>query len=306
MNTCDHMKTKDGKICGKRISGGAIGLANHKKKHAPKTPRVAPAPAKKPKAASAPAKKNSLKVERGVLKLTARKVPYDHMTAAVGERGGKKIEVREDGKWIRQRLDGRTYNSVKIYQSGSLWEKAPWTLFESEGYEQRGAEGETYKISFGKGVGIGATIEGKVWVIRLGKVIQRHTPQQMVELEPSHLEFDDSDESGEQPEDTRMTMEQVRAFAKEAVHEAFAKEIAKEAVERASKAREKTSPELPKSPPRPVVKEVAIDMFESMGKVLVDALKASRPEVTSTTHGDNLLSPSQLQSWNNAQQLFQK
>jgi hypothetical protein len=126
-----------------------------------------------------PAKKTN-KVTHGVLKLTTQKLPYAHMTAAVGERGSKKVEVRKDSPWIRSRLDGRTYDYVKIYQGHTFDDvKGVWTLFECEGYKKSGEKGKMYEISFGEGVGTGATMLGEVWVVYLGKVLKRQIPPQM-------------------------------------------------------------------------------------------------------------------------------
>jgi hypothetical protein len=172
ISTCDF-KHMNGKMCGKKIRVGAVGLNNHRRTHTSKPKRGTP---KGSNALPASAKKAKLKVTHGVLKLTTRMAAYKYMTAAVGERGGKRMEVKQDSKWIRSRCDGRTYDSVQIYGSNIFDEKGHWSLFECEGYEESGAEGETYDISFGDGVGTGATIEGKVWLIHLGKVIQRHTP----------------------------------------------------------------------------------------------------------------------------------
>ena len=111
-----------------------------------------------------------------VLKLTVGLDVYSEMTAPAGCRGRKSKEIRPDGDWIRARLDGREYEYVKLYAGlPYLDESKTWTMFECLGYECVGSEGVEYEVE-NYGDGFVLVVEGLVWEIHLGVVVDRHFP----------------------------------------------------------------------------------------------------------------------------------
>ena len=140
-----------------------------------------PKPAKKAQPeAKAQHKVGACDGDDGVLKLTVSMVAYNAMTADVGERGRKKKECRLDKDWVRQRLDGRKYVSVKLYGGTNIFDDNDrWTLFECEGIRKVGKEGSKYTVEcFGDEEGFICIMHGVVWEILLGKVLARHVPVQ--------------------------------------------------------------------------------------------------------------------------------
>jgi hypothetical protein len=132
-----------------------------------------------------PRRAKQSKVRTRELKLTVSLYAYEAMTARVGEVGRKMKEIREVGKvWVESRLDGRVYESVKLYGGvACLDEKASWTRFVCLGYSKAGAKGEDYRVEgMGDGEGWEMWFKGEVWEIHLGVVLERHFGGQEVEL----------------------------------------------------------------------------------------------------------------------------
>ena len=116
-----------------------------------------------------------------VLKLTVDMMAYKYMTAPVGEYGVKRKEVRSllggksKGAWIRSRLVGREYDSVKLYGGDSYCnEKGDWTVFKYMGHTRAGTPDGEYTVpDYGGADGFEAIVQGEVWEILLGKVLDR-------------------------------------------------------------------------------------------------------------------------------------
>ena len=144
-----------------------IGLKNHERTH--KAPdKAGPGTTKAQSGLNA---KNKTKSLVKTLKMTVDMVAYEAMTAEVGCRGAKGIEVRRRCAWSDARCDGRTYETVKLYGGvASCDEQANWTEWEFEGIEEAGAEGVDYVVADCDG----RVVHGKVWEIGLGKVVARH------------------------------------------------------------------------------------------------------------------------------------
>ena len=105
------------------------------------------------------------------LKMTVDMVAYEAMTAEVGCRGVKGIEVRKRSAWNDARCDGRTYETVKLYGGVAVCdEEANWTEWEFEGVKEAGEEGVDYVVADCDG----RVFHGKVWEIGLGRVVARH------------------------------------------------------------------------------------------------------------------------------------
>lgn len=129
--------------------------------------------------------------DKVTLKLTVGADVYATMTAAVGSRGVKRKECRLTCKWVNSRLDGREYDFVKLYGGvPGFYEWASWTKFECDGYECVGEDGVDYEVE-DYGDGFTLLFEGRVWEIKLGKVVDRHygpgeicTPEQDVKGGP--------------------------------------------------------------------------------------------------------------------------
>ena len=103
---------------------------------------------------------------------------YKYMTAPVGEYGARRKEVRamfggkSKGAWIRARLVGRKYDSVKLNGGDAFFnEKGDWTVFEYMGHTR--ADGEYTVPDFGGADGFEAIVQGEVWEILLGRVLDR-------------------------------------------------------------------------------------------------------------------------------------
>jgi hypothetical protein len=126
-----------------------------------------------------------------ILKLTVASDVYDVMTALPGQRGKKRKECRPDKIWVRQRLDGRHYDYVKMYPGIPYFDDdARWTMWECEGYERVGEDGKEYEVQDygGENEGFVLVVDGYVWEIYLGKVVARNRHDDDDQFEGPELE----------------------------------------------------------------------------------------------------------------------
>jgi hypothetical protein len=165
-------KLKNGKVCGE-IFATKRGLSNHRSaKH-----KVKPAPKKDAaEKITATSGKKSKEVSSPQLKLTVSLEAYNAMTAKVGERGVKRKEIRQVKVWTDSRLDGRHYDTVKLYGGKPYCsEEELWTEFVCLGYNQAGQAGQHYVV---EGMGVedewAVVMDGVVWEIQLGRVLARN------------------------------------------------------------------------------------------------------------------------------------
>lgn len=184
---CTHV-FPNGKKCNKTFPKKQS-LNNHMRTH-----RKSPSP----KSGSSTTRRRTSNQVESVLKLTVSLDAYTAMTAKVGEKGRKKKEIRTLGSasgWIESRLDGRHYDSVKIYGGvGGFIESAQWTRFVCHGYNRAGAKGANYRVEgMGDDEGWELWVNGEVWEIHLGEVIERHYGDGEQEPEP-HTSDDEATE----------------------------------------------------------------------------------------------------------------
>jgi hypothetical protein len=167
LNPGNNTKTVCGKICDSKQ-----GVSNHKRWHSRQN-ASASKKRKKPR--------NDNETQVSTLKLIVTVDAYEAMTARVGERGRKKKEIRiadQKTMWIEKRLDGRVYDSVKLYGAGYISERVRWTEFECLGYRRAGREGGEYTVGgMCDGEEWEMFVDGVVWEICLGKVLARHYVQ---------------------------------------------------------------------------------------------------------------------------------
>jgi hypothetical protein len=163
-------------------------------------------------------------------------LPYMAMTADVGEVGAKRMELREESKWIRSRLEDasgepRHYDKVKIYGGVPyLSESAPWTIFECLGHNKAGTADELYRYEvpptplFG---GMKIELKGIVREIHLGKVVERYIPSSQQVTVVSGRGSSNKSRGGREHSTSRAAQEQGGLSAK-ALERAIAEGVAKE------------------------------------------------------------------------------
>jgi hypothetical protein len=187
---CTHVHA-NGTRC-KKTYKNKKGMSNHIRTHGKTKPGKT-----KPSRKAVLASSKNTQVEKD-LKLTVTRDAYKAMTARKGEKGKKKKEIRKAGQvWIESRLDGRVYETVKLYGGvPGFYETAPWTRFVCLGYSEAGSVGEEYVVeNMGEGEGWELVYDGVVWEIHLGEVLERNFIAPWQESEPEDEEDEDIQDS---------------------------------------------------------------------------------------------------------------
>lgn len=125
-------------------------------------------------------KKRGSKVQDArILKLPVSMPAYKAMTGRVGGRGFKGVEVRRCSNWNNSRIEGRDYDFLKLYGGVNYCsEKVDWTLFELKDIKRAGREGSEYIVPDFGGDEFDFVVDGEVWLIRVGDILDRHYKHQ--------------------------------------------------------------------------------------------------------------------------------
>jgi hypothetical protein len=182
----------------------------------------------------------------------------------------------------------RVYDNVKLYNDGGFNDRKPWTEFEWLGHNRAGAVGEMYTIAnFGEDEFV-AKVDGEVWEIHLGKVINKHTPKAFGSTTSPGFEFDSDDDNfnlgrpefentGRYKKELLSTMPSFDGLTKAAKRAEDAATAATAAANTA-KAAAAASASSSKNSSSEVQDSVAIQLVEKLASGIAEILKAQQPQ----------------------------